>query len=117
MNISPENEYFQKYDNKMIIGKKNNNKSVLYFAPRNINSITIPSFIKHIEECSFEFCKQLTKVNFEENSQLSIINSDAFSCTHLYDFTFPSSVLIIGNNAFNFCNFLIRVDFPDDSQL
>lgn len=117
VNISPENEYFQKYDNKMIIGKKSNNKSVLYFAPRNINSITIPSFIKHIEECSFEFCKQLTKVDFEENSQLSIINSDAFSCTHLYDFTFPSSVLNIGNNAFNCCNFLTRVDFPDDSQL
>ena len=75
VDLSPENENF-KYldeDHKIILGKSDPNSKifdVLEFACRDIKEVKIPSYIKIISSHAFGYCKQLTKIDFEPNSQL-----------------------------------------------
>lgn len=93
--LAPTNKNFSYIDNKMIIGKndpKSDNYDILMFVRRDIQRITIPSFIKQIGACPF--------------SQ-SLIN----------EVFIPSQVMKIDKDAFAFCNELKKVEIPDDSQL
>lgn len=58
INISPMNPYFSVYEDKLIIGKKSieqQNYDHLVFCARNVKTVKIPKFIKHI--CSYSFEK------------------------------------------------------------
>lgn len=116
--IPPENEYFESSDinNNRIITGKNSNDCILYFVSRHLMQITIPSYIKHIYSCSF-YGSRLDYINFEEDSQLTVIHSFAF-CNSLLEYIyFPSSITDINKMAFACCSKLIYVNFPEDSQL
>lgn len=95
--LSPKNKNYKYSDEKhqIIIGKSDNKSEefdVLVFASRNIESVIIPSYIKHIDSYAFENCNKLKVVEFEENSQLKSIGFTAFSGTAITSITIPKSV-------------------------
>ena len=61
------------YDNSFIIGKSSpdqKNFDVLIVARRNIEKVTIPSFIKYLNPDSFDQCVKFKKIDFSPNSEL-----------------------------------------------
>ena len=76
--------------------------------------ITIPASVTTIGSYSFYSCSGLTRVTFEENSQLTTIGDDAFQyCYSLTSITIPASVTTIGKWAFSSCTSLTSVTFED----
>ena len=74
--ISPSNGQFKFIDDEYLIGKSessNEEFDTLLFVRRDIKEISIPSNIKIISSYAFDKCKNLTKVEFETNSNLQTI--------------------------------------------
>lgn len=146
INIIKNNEIenIKKYDENIIIGKSNiskDNFDVLLFSTRKIKKIEIPPFIKilssyafsestietiqipsfvtHINEGSFYFCRKLRKVNFEKKSELSFIGKFAFSYSSIESISLPSHVTQIFDEAFSYCEQLRIIEFGEfiDVQL
>ena len=81
-----------------------------------IQELYIPSSVKYLGIYSFWGCNQLKHVIFEENSQLTNIDYDAFNgCSNLESFYVPEGVYNIGTYAFLGCNSLKTV--TNDSML
>lgn len=81
-----------------------------------ITGITIPSAVTHIEPETFDRCQNLTEVNFDEESQLKKICTNAFFGCDNEDFssiTFPDSLRSIERAAFAGCTGLDNVVFND----
>lgn len=114
--VSPENEYFVNVNEKIIVGKQSYNNDILYFVSRDIIGMNIPFYTKHIDTCTFSNSK-LHFINFEDNSQLTVIRLDAFCFSELEYFSLPSNVTTIGCRAFGYCHFLRVIDFQKNSQL
>ena len=88
------------------------------FYGTNLASITIPASVETIGNLAFDYCTALTSVLFEENSNLKIIDAQAFSfCKNLASITIPASVETIGNSAFKNCTALTSVLFEENSNL
>ena len=71
----------------------------------SITEITIPASVEEIGEAAFLFgsTNSLATLNFETNSKLKIINTDAFYNAQLTnELIIPASVEIIGKRAFSF---------------
>lgn len=106
------------YGDEMMIGKSDTNEEnfdILLFVSRNvkktlipssikkmssycfsrssIQNITIPKSVTQICENSFFHCESLQKVEFEENSELHIIEKSAFSNSSIEFLSIPSSVV------------------------
>ena len=80
----------------------------------NIISITIPEKVRIIGEGAFDNCYNLTTVIFEGDSQLELIDDNAFNyCTSLYDIQIPDGVVKIGYRAFYYCASLERINIPE----
>ncbi len=77
--------------------------------------ITIPNNIQIIEGCAFNACG-LTKLTFEENSNLWMIGANAFVMNKIEKLDVPASVVSIMDNAFA-GNPLAEVNFASDSAL
>ena len=130
------------YENKFIIGKsdiKSNEYDVLHFVPRDVERVTIPSFIKQIASyafsksgiigivipqnvtriCSYAFyyCSNLRFVDLSSNSKLRIIEECTFAFTSIEKIIIQPQITHIGNFAFNNCTKLKRVEIPNNSQL
>ena len=59
----------------------------------------------------------LIKVGIPTDSNLQVIERNAFSGSNIKGISLPSSVTIIGENAFDFCfNFLI-IEISEESKL
>lgn len=117
--ISPDNYNLTLINNRILLGitdKNSDNFDILFFARRDIEEANIPDFVKIIGPLSFTKCKQLRTVHFTENSQLTIIDIDAFSDSSLQSIIIPKSVTQIKANAFSNCKFQ-NIVFPEDSQL
>ncbi len=83
-----------------------------------IESIVIPSSVTEIGHKAFAGCRNLTSVTFEENSQLTTIDSQAFgACSRLESITIPKSVTALNYNAFGYCTALSEVVFEEGSAL
>lgn len=118
--IIQNNRFFINYEDKLILGKsspKNDTYDLLLFAARDIETAVIPSFIKRISPYAFEFCWQLKEVKFSENSNLKVIDENAFSNSSLESILIPSHVSKIAKGAFYFCEELKRVQFQGNSEL
>lgn len=147
--IPNDQENIMYYDNKFIIGKsdlKSTNFDILYFARRDIQTATIPPFIKQISPyafngcknldtietqsipssipsesifggSSFSYCENLRKFQFPSNTRCIQICMEAFAHTSIVEISIPASIREIANNAFAFCSKLKKVVFPADSQL
>ena len=108
------------YDNSFIIGKSSPNQENfddLILARRDIEKVVIPSFIKRIRPQSFQKCTKLHSIEFEENSQLTTIEENAFTSTSIRNISFPSSVVSIGIFSFSYCKCIQKVEFSKDSNL
>lgn len=93
------------------------NYDYLLFAARDIRSVVIHSFVKHITSYAFEKCKKIRSFMFEKNSALNDIGYNAFSYSSIEKITIPSSVTLISMNAFYVCDKLKKVLFENDSKL
>lgn len=117
--ISPDNHNLTLINNRILLGKTDKNSDnfdILLFARRDIEEANIPDFIKIIGPFSFTKCNQLRTVHFTENSQLTIIDINAFDDSSLQSIIIPKSVTQIKANAFSNCKFQ-NIVFPEDSQL
>ena len=112
------------------------------FFETNIDSITIPKYVKEIGSCAFAYCENLAFISVDKdnvvyNSKDSCnaiikgdiliagcmntiipdgiikIGHDAFRfCTRLKSITIPQSVKIIDDNAFTNCSGLSTINIP-----
>ncbi|KAK8898133.1 hypothetical protein M9Y10_000403 [Tritrichomonas musculus] len=83
INVSQLNKKFVFKDSIYLLGKTDENEDdydILLFARRDIREISIPSNIKIIATNAFDHCCNLKKVEIPTNSNLQIIESNAFSC-------------------------------------
>ena len=138
--VYPNNEQnIMLYDNKFIIGKsdiKSNEYDILLFVPRNIKSITIPSFIKiigpsafqnslinnilipknviKISNSSFKNCNYLQNVDFQHDSKIEEIGSHTFHGSAIERFCMPSTVTKCGYNAFIICDNIIIIELSEN---
>ena len=120
LSVSPSNRYYQYIDNKFLVAKSNSLSSdydVLVFVRRNIEDAIIPSFIKIIAPFAFSQCKNLQKVEFPIESELFLIDKNAFESSSITKISIPSHVRQIGKYAFNNCHNIETVEFSDDSEL
>lgn len=83
VNISPKNPNFKYLDEgrKIIVGKSDKQQEkfdVVLFACRDIEDVTIPSYIKRLNSFSFQCCKKLKSISFSENSQLRTVGKSSF---------------------------------------
>lgn len=112
-------ENIKYYGNKLIIGKSNLNSQifdVLLFAHRNIEKVTIPSFIKKINSYSFNKCERLKTIEFPSDSKLEMIDKYSFSGCLFDALSFPPHIKIISYASFADCNNLKIIEFFDNPE-
>lgn len=97
--------------------KEAKNFDIISFCARNIQKVTIPSFIKHIKSYAFNVCKQIETIEFMPDSQLVTIDNSAFLASSIQNFVIPSSVTRINEYAFHYCQQLLSIEIPIDSKL
>ena len=118
--VSPDNAYYQIYEDKFIIGKtrvEQNHYDKLVFCNRNIENVQIPNFIEHICSASFYGCTKLQQIEIPNDSKLQTIDDYAFSYSQIKSITIPSTLTKIGDSAFYECSALKRVEIPFYSKL
>ena len=77
----------------------------------DIETVTLPDSLQHIEDNAFSHCGNLSAVTF--GSGLKTIGSRAFeNCTHLRSLTLPEGLESLGEYAFNSCESLEMVTLP-----
>ncbi|KAK8895265.1 hypothetical protein M9Y10_023707 [Tritrichomonas musculus] len=136
--VSSDNEYFNNFDEKIIVGKSdiNNDKfDGIVFANRNIQTVSIPPYIKkihsyafayssietisipsqvtHIGEGAFDWCYNLQRIAIPPESELKVIESKAFHYSLIESFYIPSHVTQISEDAFLSCNNLLIVEIDE----
>ncbi|MEE1203787.1 MAG: leucine-rich repeat domain-containing protein [Bacteroidales bacterium] len=88
------------------------------FKSTGITSISIPNTITSIGQCAFMSCGYLTRISFDENSNLNAIPYGAFQdCNTLSSIDIPKNVAILGMFAFMSCDALATVTFEENSEL
>ena len=86
------------------------------FLDWGLTSITIPSSVKSIGDCAFEFCSRLTSINIP--SSVKSIGKAAFGrCYSLTSITIPNSVTSIGEGAFSLCGSLTQIQVAPDNSV
>lgn len=118
--IQKKKKNIEFFNEKFIVKKSNKNNEnfdILIFACRNIETATIPKYIRHIDSYSFNRCKLLKKIEFSEDSELKIIDKFAFSNSGLQKIVVPSGVVQINESAFYDCLQLNFVEFKKSSKL
>lgn len=102
--VSPENKLFSSlFENCCLIGKSSiddDNYSIFYYATKDIVEILFPSYIKVISSFAFEN-SVIELVDFEPDSQLTLIDSFAFFDSSLYEIKIPPSTETIQRSAFS----------------
>ena len=114
------NKNFLFIDNSIIIGKSNqetSNFDVLIFAVRNIKKAKIPNCIQKVGSYCFEGCKCLQKVDIPSDSEMEIIEKNAFSLSTIDHISFPDHLTEIDENAFFSCHNLRQIDITSNSEL
>ena len=118
--VSLLNDNFMLKDGKCLLGKCDPNNiefDKLLFASRNIKDVAIPSNIKIISQCAFQWCDNLTKVDIPTDSNLQTIESLAFCSSSIRYIFIPSNVSKICEFAFSYCYYLKNVEIATDSIL
>ncbi len=100
------------------------------FSNTQLEHLSIPSSIIEIQDAAFAECKKLKDIEFEDGSNIQIINgmtpndgcgnyvSGAFcNCSSLQKITIPASVTTIKAGAFYGCTNLVSLFFEQNSNL
>lgn len=120
ISVSKKNKNFVFYQDDFLLGKldpKSEIYDVLLFVRRDIEHAIIPSFIKKISCYAFSECSKLKEVEFSENSELSIIDKQAFCYSSVEKISIPSSVSYIGEFAFNDCYCLLDIGNFENTKI
>ena len=120
VSISPKNKCFKYIDDKFLVGKKDLKRDLydsLVLVKRNVSEISIPSFIKYIEQYAFYSVKSIKNVYFPTNSNIQKIERFAFAYTSIESISIPSTVTDICKCAFYECKELKKVVFHENSKL
>lgn len=114
-------------NNEIIIPSEIGGKTVSEIAPyafanlnvsNIINTIVIPSTIEKIGTYCFANCNFIQTVNFEQNSNLEVIDVGVFSnCINLSAINLPSSINKISTEAFTNCNSLSSIVLPTNLSI
>ena len=120
--ISPLNKNYKYLDDneQIIVEKSDPNKEVfdtIIFANRDIQQVTIPSYIKYIKPAAFKNCTKLSKIEFSKDSELVSIDERSFSFSGITSITIPKSVCEIKLNAFYSCEKLTKFSLEKGSKL
>lgn len=86
----------------------------------NLKSIVLPKSVKEIGFMAFAECKNLTNVNFQDLSELSLIDSRAFyACKSLEMANLSNSnkLNVIANSSFKDCSSLHSLMLPDGLKI
>jgi hypothetical protein len=87
------------------------------FSCSSLSAIEIPRDVEILGSLCFSFCKLLSSVSFELNSQLARIESDAFSYSSLKVIEIPQNVEIVGSSGSLCYAFLSSISFDSHSRL
>ncbi|KAK8880602.1 hypothetical protein M9Y10_003282 [Tritrichomonas musculus] len=112
VHLDVKNKVFKYFEDKIIVGKSNpesDDYDDLIFARKDISKLTIPAYVKRITPYSFRKCKNLS-IDFEEKSQLQIIESKAFYKCSIESLTIPASVVSIKDGAFEFADKFVEMN-------
>ena len=93
--VNEDNPFYLSQNNMIICRKSSNNSDVydiITFTSRIIELIQIPSYVKQIDSCTFQFCRNLKNVEFGPNSNLQIIGQKAFFWKSIEKITIPKHV-------------------------
>ena len=83
-----------------------------FVACEYLTEVVIPSNVTTIDYEAFQLCKQLERITFEEDSQLTTIVSGAFSnCSSLTEIVLPESVTVIWDSVFSDSTNLTSIKF------
>jgi RNase P/RNase MRP subunit POP5 len=77
----------------------------------------IPNSIVVLKSNCFNNRQKLLWISFESNSQLTQIESNAFSDSSLQSILIPSTVEILGSRCFSDCKSLLSISFESNSRL
>lgn len=116
--VNPSNQYYKSYDDKFILSKSNPKGSdfdSLFFCVGNIQSVTIPNFIKYLCPHVFYGNTNITRIKFQWDSKLQEIGDGCFGDSSIVNISIPSSVSYLGKQAFFQCEKLKSVFFNNDS--
>lgn len=119
INISGDNSKYKVYEDKIVVGKSSIDSNVfdnLVFCLRNVEKVTIPSFVRKIESYAFQQSK-VRAVDFEKNSQLQIIEEYAFAESSIEKFTVPLHLTKIYRSVFDSCSQLKLFDVSPNCEL
>lgn len=142
--VPKENNFFSYIDNQLLVRKSSENSQyydVIKYANRNIEEVVIPSYIKKIDDYSFENCKQLKSITFEPESKVEYIGvgsfnnilgqnkliipksvktvqHDGFSNNKTIEYIeFLSEKICISMDCFNGCKNLTKISFPNATEI
>lgn len=117
--VSPKNPYFCCLDENILIKKSSltNEYDSIIFCNRHIEEVTIPNFIKYIEQLAFNECTHIRSIKFQNDSNLLVIGENAFANSSIKSLTIPKHLKIIDENAFTYCEELYKIEIPEDSEL
>ena len=82
------------------------------FSHSDITSIVLPAGLTIIDEAAFEYCENLTHVDYSAATNLTEIRNFAFEGTAIPEAIFPASLTTLGCDAFAFCNNITHVSIP-----
>ena len=119
LSISKTNRYFKYIDEKFILGKsslKNKEFDIFLYANSNLQNIEIPLSIKTIAPFAVKYCDNLHDVTISPNSNLQLIDNDAFNHSYIHNIYIPSQVVKIGKRSFQSCPNL-NIEFSHYSKL
>lgn len=106
--ISPENELFTFYDDKILISKTETDV-ILLFASRNVETVLIPSNITRIGEYSFSNCFNLKSLSFSPSSKLRTISKNSFTSSRIEEFSIPKNVIDIEEGWCDDAKYLVNL--------
>ena len=116
--IDKNNKNFIFYDKKYLLGKSNPKSGIfdiILYANCSLREFVIPSFITKISSFSFQVRDEMT-IEFCEDSQLELIDDNAFEEANIKTIKIPSKTTRIGEYAFFECK-IQNIEFPENSQL
>ncbi len=112
INVDDNNPYYLS-DNGIVFSK--DLSTLIMFPLGRTGTYTVPNTVRTIYIWAFGN-SNLTSILFEDNSQLTLIDSFAFNTSLITTITLPSSVTTIGDDAFGYSQ-LESISYEDNSQL
>jgi hypothetical protein len=80
-------------------------------------TVVIPRHRQVLSASCFSYCKSFPSISFERDSELTIIESNAFSFSSLKSITIPRHVQVLRSECFSYCRSLSSISFEQESEL